>query len=126
MNPNQDTPEVNHASGAAAGFIIASLIFIALGAVVKFAVHVPAIDADRAAARAKALYEIRTNEVALLNAAGWIDQSRGIVRLPIDDAVKIAAQEWQNPAQARADLISRQENASKPAPVAPAKPNLFE
>jgi hypothetical protein len=37
-----------------------------------------------------------------------------------------AAQAWQNPAQARADLIARQEKASTPAPVAPAKPSAFE
>jgi hypothetical protein len=41
-------------------------------------------------------------------------------------AIQEAAQAWQNPAQARTDLISRQENASKPAPVAPAKPSAFE
>jgi O-acetyl-ADP-ribose deacetylase (regulator of RNase III) len=126
MIPNQDTPDVNRASGAAVGVIIASLVFIALVAAVKFSIHVPAVDADRAAARAGAFYEIHTNEAALLNTVGWVDQSRGIVRLPIDDAVKIAAQEWQNPAQARADLIARQKQASKPAPAKPAAPNPFE
>jgi hypothetical protein len=117
---------VNRASSAATGFIIASLIFIALAVAVKFAVRVPAIDADRNAVRAKALAEIRATEDKSLTTAGWIDQSRGIVRLPIDTAMQEAAQVWQNPAQARADLISRQENASKPAPVAPAKPSAFE
>ena len=92
----------------------------------KFSVRVPAIDADRNAARAKALAEIRITEAKSLNDAGWIDQSRGIVRLPIDLAMQEAAQAWQNPAQARADLISRQQKASAPAPVAPAKPNPFE
>lgn len=126
MNPNHDTPGVNRASGAAVGFIIASMIFIALVIVVKFSVHAPAIDADRAAAISQALFEIHTNEAALLNNAGWIDQSRGIVRLPIASAMKIAASEWQNPAQARADLIARQEKASAPAPVKPAAPNPFD
>ena len=123
---NSDTPSINRASGAATGFIIASLIFIALVAVVKFSVLVPAIDADRAAAISKALFEINTNEVALLNNAGWIDHSRGIVRLPIEKAMQATLQAWQNPAQARADLISRQQKASAPAPVAPAKPSAFE
>jgi hypothetical protein len=121
-----NTENVNRASSAATGFIIASVIFIALAVVVKFSVRVPAIDADRNAARAKALAEIRAAEDKSLNTAGWIDQSRGIVRLPIETAMQITAQAWQNPAQARADLISRQENASKPAPVAPAKPSAFE
>jgi hypothetical protein len=61
-----------------------------------------------------------------LNTAGWIDQSRGIVRLPIEAAMQEAAQAWKNPAQARADLIARQKNASKPAPVKPAAPSQFE
>ena len=117
---------VNRASSAVTGFIVASLIFVALAVVVKFAISVPAIDADRNAARAKALAEIRATEDKSLTSAGWIDQSRGIVRLPIDTAMQEAAQVWRNPAQARADLISRQENASKPAPVSPAKPSAFE
>jgi hypothetical protein len=121
-----NTENVNRASSAVTGFIVASLIFIALAVAVKFAVRVPAIDADRNAVRAMALAAIRATEDKSLTPAGWIDQSRGIVRLPIDTAMQEAAQVWQNPAQARADLISRQENASKPAPVAPAKPSAFE
>jgi len=123
---NSDTTSINRASSAATGFIVASLVFIALAVVVKFSVHVPAIDADRNAARAKALAEIRTTEEKSLNTAGWIDQSRGIVRLPIEKAMQATLQAWQNPAQARADLISRQQKASAPAPVAPAKPSAFE
>ena len=121
-----NTENVNRASSAATGFIVASLIFILLAVAVKLSVRVPAIDADRNAARAKALAEIRAIEDKSLATAGWVDQSRGIVRLPIETAMQEAAQAWQNPAQARADLIARQENASKPAPVVPAKPSAFE
>ena len=121
-----NTENVNRASSAVTGFIIASLIFIALAIVVKFSVQVPAIDADRNAVRAKALAEIRATEEKSLNTAGWIDQPRGIVRLPIETAMQEAVQAWKNPAQARADLIARQEAASKPAPVAPTKPSAFE
>jgi len=117
---------VNRASSAATGFIIASLIFIVLVIAVKFSVHVPAIDADRNAARAKALAEIRATEEKSLANPGWIDQSRGIVHLPIETAMQVTLQVWQNPAKARAELISRQEKASAPAPASPAKPNPFE
>jgi hypothetical protein len=123
---NSDTTSINRASSAATGFIVGSLVFIALFVAVKFSLQIPAIDADRNAARAKALAEIRATEEKSLNSAGWVDQSRGIVRLPIDTAMQEAAQAWQNPAQARADLISRQEQASKPATIAPAKPSAFE
>jgi hypothetical protein len=123
---NSETPDVNRASGAALGFVVASLIFVVLVVVLKLSVHVPAIDADASAARAKALAEIRAIENQSLNTAGWVDQSRGIVRLPIDTAMQETIQAWRNPAQARADLTARQENASKPAPATPAKPSAFE
>jgi hypothetical protein len=122
MNSDQNNVnQVNRASSAATGFIIASLIFIVLAVIVKFSVAVPAMDADRDAVRAKALAEVRAAEDKALATAGWVDQSRGLVRLPIETAMQITEQAWQNPAQARADLLSRQENASKPA-----KPVSFE
>ena len=114
------------ASGAAIAFIVGSVIFAVLVVAVKFLVNVPAIDADSAAFRTKPLFEIRTNEMASLNKVGWADQPRSIVRLPIETAIQLAAQEWQNPAAARADLIAREEKASAPAPVVAPKPNPFE
>lgn len=126
MNPNQNAPDVNRASGAAIGFIIASVIFAVLVVIVKFSVSVPAIDADRDAVISKALFEIQTNEVELLDNAGWVDKQRGIVRLPIATAMQIAGRNWQNPTNARADLIAREGKATAPLPKAPAKPNPFE
>jgi hypothetical protein len=108
------------------GFLVAGFLFALLVLVVRHSVYVPAIDADRAAERVKDLAAIRATEVQALDNPGWIDQQRGIVRLPIDVAMKIAAQEWQNPAVARTNLIAREEKATAPAPVVPAKPNAFE
>jgi hypothetical protein len=117
---------VNRASGAAAGFAIASLIFIVLVIVVKLSVSPPAIDADRAGLISSTLYQIRTNEVVSLSSAGWIDRNRGTVRLPIQTAIDLTAQEWQDPAAARADLIVRAQKAAAPAPKVAPKPSLFE
>jgi hypothetical protein len=114
------------ASGAAIAFIAGSVIFAVLAVAMKFLVNVPAIDADSAALRTKALFEIHTNEMASLNNVGWIDQQRGIVRLPIDTAIQLAAQEWQNPAAARAVLIVREEKTAAPAPKVAPKPSQFE
>jgi hypothetical protein len=119
-------PTINRASGAAIGLILVSVIFAMLAVALKLFVTVPPLDADRAAVLAKALAEIRATENASLNNAGWIDQSRGIVRLPIETAVQLAAQAWQNPASARADLTARAEKAAAPAPKAPEKPSAFE
>jgi len=129
MNPGQNLPEipdVNRASGAAVGFIFGSLIFIVLVVIVKLSATVPSIDAARAATISGDLHDIRTNEVASLQTPAWIDRSRGIVRLPIETAEQIAAREWSNPAQARADLIARARRASAPAPAPKPAANPFE
>ena len=117
---------LNRSSAAGIGVLIVSVIFAMLSVAVKLLATAPAIDADRDAARAKALTEIHTAENASLNYAGWVDQSRGIVRLPIATAEQLAAQAWQNPAAARADLTARAEKAAAPAPKAPEKPSAFE
>jgi hypothetical protein len=55
-----------------------------------------------------------------------VDQDRNIVRLPIDAAIRLTVQAWQNPAQARADLIARAEKAAAPLPKVAPKPSAFE
>lgn len=120
MNPDAtNTRPVWHVG---LGFFAASSLFAILVLWLKFAAPVPAIDADRAAERAKDLAEIRAAAAQMLNQPGWIDQSRGVVRLPIAVAMEMAAQAWQNPAAARANLIARQEQATAPAPAAPSAP----
>ncbi len=95
--------QINRASGAAIGFIFAVILFVALSVVVKFSVGVPAIDADSAAVRTKALAEMRAAETKSLDNPGWVDESRGVVRLPVETAMQMAGREWQNPAKARAE-----------------------
>lgn len=81
---------------------------------------------DRAAFRAKTLADMRAADDEALNNTGWIDQSKGIVRLRIVDAMQLVEREWQNPAAARSNLISRVEKATALPPKAPAKPSPFE
>jgi hypothetical protein len=84
------------------------------------------LNANRAAERANALRELRATESQTLNTTAWLDQTKGIVRLRIDDAMKLAEREWQHPATARSNLIARVEKANFVAPPAPAKPSAFE
>jgi len=114
----------NRASGAAIAFVVAIVLFVALGLTVKLAMTSPSIDEDRGAERSKALAQLRATEDKSLNTAGWIDQQRGIVRLPIETAIQQAA--GQNAELIRNDLKIRAEKAAAPAPVAPAKPSAFE
>ncbi|HEU5396604.1 MAG TPA: hypothetical protein VFV81_05510 [Verrucomicrobiae bacterium] len=105
---------------------VACFLFVAVTAAVKLGVTAPKIDADRAAALSKALAEIHQVEDINLTYPGWVDQSRGIVRLPIDTAMALAAREWKNPEAARKDLIARAEKAAAPAPKMAPKANAYE
>jgi hypothetical protein len=85
----------------------------------------PPLGQNRAAERAKALVELRAYEADQLNNAGWIDPAKGLVRLRIEDAMKIVEQQWgKAPDAARSNLISRVE-AANPPPPKPA-PSVFE
>ena len=123
---NQETNTTRTVWHVGLGFVIVSFLFAGLVLWVRAAVSVPAIDADRAALRAKDLAEIRATEAKDLNNPGWVDQQRGIVRLPIDMAMKIAAQEWQNPVAARSNLIARENLATRPLPKPTAPANPFQ
>jgi hypothetical protein len=82
---------------------------------------------DRAAVRAKALMELRAAEAEALNNTGWVDPTKGLVRLRIEDAMRIVEREWgRNPSAARSNLIERVEKATAAPPKAPEKPSPFE
>jgi hypothetical protein len=123
MNPETTEKPVWHFG---INFAAACFLFVALVVVVKLAVPVPAIDADRAAVRSKALAEIQAAEATALATPGWVDQDRGIVRLPIVTALQLSENAAQNPAAARADLIARAEKAAAPLPKVAPKPSAFE
>jgi hypothetical protein len=106
--------------------VIACLIFAGLVWKMRQYTTPAPIGAERAAERAKALVELRAAEADALNNAGWIDQTKGLVRLPIAEAMKIAEREWQNPAKARANLLTRVEKANVVPPKAPEKPSIYE
>jgi hypothetical protein len=82
---------------------------------------------DRAAVRAKALAELRATEAEALNTTGWVDPTKGLVRLRIVDAMSWVEREWaRNPSAARSNLITRVEKATAPPPRQPEKPSQFE
>jgi hypothetical protein len=86
----------------------------------------PPLGEDRVAVRKKALAELRAAEADELNSYAWLDQAKGIVRLPIAEAMKLSLHEWQNPAAARSNLIARVEKATAVPPKAPQAPSQFE
>jgi hypothetical protein len=112
-------------------YVLAALGSFLIVAALVWAMHrytqPPPLGEDRAAVRAKTLAELRAAEADALEHAGWVDQTKGIVRLPIEDAVRMVERDWgQNPAAARSNLIARVEKATAPLPKAPEKPSQFE
>ena len=108
------------------GILGALLIVAALVWAMQHYTQPPPLDAERVAVRKKALAEMRATEATGLGTYGWIDQTKGVVRLPISEAMKLALREWQNPAAARSNLIAHVEKATAVPPPPPAKPNPFE
>lgn len=106
--------------------VIVCLIFAALVWKTRQYTTPPPLGAERAAERARALVELHGAEADALNNVGWIDQGKGLVRLPIADAMKLAEKQWQNPAQARATLLERVEKAFYVPPPPPPPPSAFE
>jgi uncharacterized protein YdaU (DUF1376 family) len=127
---NSQTTDCSSCKGRAAyaiAIIGAFLIVAALVWAMRHYTEVQPLNANRAAERAKALVELRAAETEAVNSVGWVDQSKGIVRLRVEDAVKLVEQTWgKDPAAARKDLIARVEKATAVPPPAAAKPSQFE
>ncbi len=86
----------------------------------------PPVDVKRIEERKKFRSEVQTASAEALNTYGWQDQTKGILRIPIDRALELTVQEWQDPVAARTNLVSRAEKLAEPPPKAPEKPSEFE
>ena len=108
------------------GILDSLLIVAALVWAMQRYTQPPPLGEDRIALRKKALADLRAAEASELESYGWVDQTKGVVRLPITEAMKLALRDWQNPAAARSNLIDRVEKATAVPAAAPAKPSPFE
>ena len=110
----------------AIGILGSLLIVAALVWAMQRYTQPPPLGQDRVAVRKKALADLRAAEATELENYGWLDQPKGVVRLPIAEAMQLSLRDWQNPAAARSNLIARVEMATAAPPAAPAKPSAFE
>lgn len=113
---------------ASAAAVLGSILIVAF---LAWAIHRytrPApLGEDRVAVRTKALAEVRGIETQALNNTGWVDPVKGIVRLRIEDAMKIVERDWgKDPSAGRSNLIARVEKANVQPPKPPQKPSEFE
>ena len=86
----------------------------------------PPLGTARAEERRKARIEAATAATEVGNSYGWVDQSKGIVRMPISNAMVITVREWQNPAAARSNLLALAERSAHVAPPPPPPANPYE
>ncbi len=128
---NANTPAEKNCSCGLCAYVVAILgSFLIVAGLVWIMMHFtrpPALGEERADFRRKALAEIRQANAEALNNYGWQDAAKGIVRLPIAEAMKIVETQWgANPAAARSNLIARVEKATYVPPPPPPKPSSFE
>jgi hypothetical protein len=121
-------PMPERAAWAYATGIVGSILVIAgLAWAIHRYTQPAALGEDRAVVRAQAFAKMRGEEAEALEHVGWVDPTKGIVRLPIEDAMKLVERDWgRNPAAARSNLIERVEKATALPPKAPEKPSQFE
>jgi hypothetical protein len=108
------------------GIAGALLIVLILIAAMNSRNRAPAISAARSAERLKARQELDAAGTAMLNEYSWVDQGKGIVRIPIGTAMEMLQRDWKNPAAGRSNLLARLEKATAVPPKAPEKPSPFE
>jgi hypothetical protein len=100
--------------------IAAGGMLLILAALIWVMYHVappPRVDEAHWAERKRNLAELSAQNLDLLENYGWIDQNKGVVRLPIDRAIELTIKEWQNPAVARSNMIVRADFAAPPVPA---------
>src|SRR5204862_1123913 len=111
-----------YAIGILGTFLIVAMLVLAM----RHYTRPAPVGANRVEERYKFLQDQRAADAKALNEYDWVDKDKGIVRLPVQRAVELSLQEWQHPAAARSNLISRVEKATAAPPKPPEQPNKYE
>jgi len=91
--------------------------FLLMGFLVRQMVKLtrpPGVDVARAAARAKDNAEIRGAGVDAWRNWGLVDKEKGVVRMPIEEAMKVTVQGYKDPAGFRSNITMRLDKAFPP------------
>jgi hypothetical protein len=107
--------------------ILASFLLVAflVRQMVKVAQPAP-VGADRGGARAKDNKDLRAAGSQALNNWGYVDQGKGVVRMPIEEAMKATLQGYRNAGAFHSNLVTRVEKATAAPPKPPEKPSEYE
>jgi hypothetical protein len=101
----------------AARAVAVILIFFLMPAAVFLMYHYTRtgpVEQPHWAERTKNLAELRAKNQEAQETYGWISRERGVVRLPIAQAMELTVKEWQDPAAGRAGLLARLERSLPP------------
>jgi hypothetical protein len=82
----------------------------------------PPLNQARIEERRKAFAQLEAENTEMLNNYGWADQTKGLVRLPIERAKNLVVEEWKNPEAARAKLLALADKSAA-TPAAPSTNN---
>jgi hypothetical protein len=67
----------------------------------------------RAEQRRKDAQEIAAISKDELTTYKWVDEGKGIARIPIERSLELMVQEWKNPQEGRTKLVSRAQKANE-------------
>jgi hypothetical protein len=124
MNDNYNR---NSRFGAYAVALVGTLLVMAgLVWLMRHYTEAPPVFAQRSAERMAIRAEFDAANGPLMTRYDWQDQTRGVVRVPLDRAKELLLAEWQDPAAGRSNLIARAAKAYAPLPKPPEKKNEYE
>jgi hypothetical protein len=84
------------------------------------------LTATRVKERFQFLQEVRAAEAKATTEYAWRDRGKGLVILPVERALELTLQEWQDPAAARSNLLARLQKAMEQPPPPPEPVNPYE
>jgi len=102
------------------------LVMAALVWLMRHYTETSSLFAERSAERVQIKAEFDAANAPVVQNYDWQDQTRGIVRIPLERAKDLVLQEWQNPAAARSNMIARAAKAFAPLPKPPEKKSEYE
>ena len=117
VTPTPDGPRtVAYAVGILGSFLIVAVL---VSLMIRYTAPPPPTE-DRNALRRKNLAEMKAAEAEYFKAGYvWQDKAKGFVRVPVERAMALIVQEYQDPAQYRKAMMEKLEKALVKPPEAP-------
>lgn len=108
------------------GIVGAFLIMFVLVKAMQYYTRPEPVDLKRIEERRTKLAELRAADAQALTTYGWQDQAKEVIRLPIDRAMELTLDGYQEPTVFRSNLIERMEKATALPPPPPEQPSIYE